>query len=353
MTTVLPVHIPLIQAPMAGVSTPELAAVVSNAGALGSIAIGAASLDTARAMIERTRSLTDKPFNVNVFCHRTPCVDTEREAHWRDHLAPLFARFDADPPEQLETIYKSFNDDAAMQALLCELRPAVVSFHFGLPPVAVIRTLKEQGITLLATATTLAEGRAIEAAGVDVIVAQGSEAGGHRGVFEPERGDAMLGVLPLVRMLVQHTALPVIAAGGIMDGAGIDAMRAAGAHGVQLGTAFIGCPESSATETHRAWLGGAHSFETAVTSVISGRPARALVNAHTREITSLDVPDYPRAYLAGKALTAAASKAGEQDFAVCWAGQGAALSRALPADEFMARLVDESQWLASLFKIIE
>lgn len=130
-------------------------------------------------------------------------------------------------------------------------------------------------------------------------------------------------------------------------------MRAAGAHGVQLGTAFIGCPESSATETHRAWLGGAHSFETVVTSVISGRPARALVNGHTREITSLDVPDYPRAYLAGKALTAAASKAGEKDFAVCWAGQGAVLSRALPADEFIARLVDESRWLVNVFKSIE
>ncbi|SPJ32938.1 Putative monooxygenase Rv1533 [Kushneria phyllosphaerae] len=240
-----------------------------------------------------------------------------------------------------------------MQALLCELRPAVVGFHFGLPPLSVIEALKDRGITLLATATTLAEGRAIEAAGIDGVIAQGSEAGGHRGVFEPEKGDAMLGLFPLVRMLVQALSIPVIAAGGIMDGAGIDAALAAGACGVQLGTAFIACPESSATETRRAWLSGAHAFETVVTSSISGRPARALVNGHTREITSMDVPDYPRAYLVGKALASAASSAGEQDFAVCWAGQGAALSRALPANELIAQLDNESRWLGRASKIVE
>ncbi|WP_456269190.1 nitronate monooxygenase [Kushneria sp. AK178] len=343
MSTALPVSLPLIQAPMAGVSTPELAAAVSNAGALGSIAIGAATVDAARSMIERTRSLTDRPFNVNVFCHRTPQVDDACETTWLAGLAPLFARFDAEPPKRLETIYQSFNDDTAMQALLCEQRPAVVSFHFGLPPQPVIEALKARGITLLATATTLAEGRTIEAAGVDVIVAQGSEAGGHRGVFEPERGDALLGVVPLVRALVQGTSLPVIAAGGVMDGAGIDALLAAGARGVQLGTAFIACPESSASDTHRAWLAGAHSLETVVTSVISGRPARALVNGHTREITSTAIPDYPRTYSAGKALTAAASRAGDDTFSVCWAGQGAALSRALPAAELIERLRRESR----------
>lgn len=345
MTTVLPVALVLIQAPMAGVSTPELAAAVSNAGALGSIAIGAATVDAARSMIERTRSLTDRPFNVNVFCHRTPTIDAEREANWLAGLAPLFARFNAEPPEQLETIYQSFNDDPAMQALLCEQRPAVVSFHFGLPPQPVIEALKQCGITLLATATTLAEGRAIEAAGIDVIIAQGSEAGGHRGVFDPDQGDALLGVVPLVRLLAQHTSIPVIAAGGIMDGAGIDAMLAAGAHGVQLGTAFIACPESAASDTHRAWLGGAHSLETVVTPVISGRPARALINGHTCEITSTDVPDYPRTYLAGKALAAAATEAGDKTFDVCWAGQGAALSRALPATALVRQLCAESHRL--------
>ncbi len=350
MTPSLPVDIPLIQAPMAGVSTPELAAAVSNAGALGSIAIGADTVDAARSMIERTRALTARPFNVNVFCHRTPRIDAEREANWLAELAPLFARFDAEPPERLETIYQSFNDDTTMQALLCALRPAVVSFHFGLPPAPVIQALKDQGITLLATATTLAEGRAIEAAGIDIIIAQGSEAGGHRGVFAPENGDAMLGVLPLVRRLVQGTSRPVMAAGGIMDGAGIDAVLAAGASGVQLGTAFIGCPESSASETHRAWLSGAHSFETVVTSVISGRPARALINGHTREITSVDVPDYPRAYLAGKALTAAAGAQEVHEFDVCWAGQGAALSRALPAAALVAQLCGESQHIMGLSK---
>ncbi|REC94806.1 NAD(P)H-dependent flavin oxidoreductase [Kushneria indalinina] len=353
MTAALPVSLPLIQAPMAGVSTPELAAAVSDAGALGSIAIGAATPDAARSMIERTRTLTDRPFNVNVFCHRTPSVDAEREARWLSGLAPLFARFDAEPPERLETIYTSFNDDPAMQALLCEQRPAVVSFHFGLPPQPVIDALKGCGITLLATATTLAEGRAIEAAGVDVIVAQGSEAGGHRGVFEPERGDALLGVLPLVRMLVQNTSIPVIAAGGVMDGAGIDAVLAAGGGGVQLGTAFIACPESAASDTHRVWLAGAHSLETVVTSVISGRPARALVNGHTREIAPIEVPDYPRAYLVGKALAAAASKAGEEAFEVCWAGQGAALSRALPAGELVLQLCAESRNLQGQLKIVE
>ncbi|GHC25779.1 hypothetical protein GCM10010082_18460 [Kushneria pakistanensis] len=350
MAAVLPVPLPLIQAPMAGVSTPALAAAVSNAGALGSIAIGATTVDNARDMIERTRSLTDRPFNVNVFCHRTPVIDVERETNWLTGLAPLFTRFGAEPPERLDTIYTSFNDDPAMQALLCEQQPAVVSFHFGLPPQSVIDALKARSITLLATATTLAEGRAIEAAGIDVIVAQGSEAGGHRGVFAPERGDAMLGVLPLVRMLVQDTSIPVIAAGGIMDGAGIDAVLAAGACGAQLGTAFIACPESAASDTHRAWLAGAHSGETVVTSAISGRPARALVNGHTREIAPIDIPDYPRAYLAGKALSAAASNAGGEMFRVCWAGQGAALSRALPAGELITRLCNESKSIMYLLK---
>lgn len=337
------VKLPIIQAPMAGVSTPELASEVSNAGGLGSIGVGAADAAGARAMIDELRTRTDRPFNVNVFVHQSPTPDHVREAAWLDALRPSFEAFGAKPPQSLRTIYKSFADDRDMQALLIDAKPAVVSLHFGLPSADVTRELKNAGIKLLATATSIEEARKIEAAGIDGIVAQGIEAGGHRGMFDPASPDDGLGAVALTRLLVRECTVPVIAAGGIMDGAGILSVLDLGAVAVQMGTAFISCPESAADNAYRAALMGEAARHTRMTDAISGRPARALGNRFTALAETLDLspPDYPIAYDAGKALNAAAKAQGEFGFGAQWAGQGAPLSRAMPARELVANLMDE------------
>ncbi|MDH2436340.1 nitronate monooxygenase [Pokkaliibacter sp. MBI-7] len=347
LLTLLNTELPLIQAPMAGVSTPELAAAVCNAGALGSIAVGASSVDKARDMIRQTRALTSKPFNVNLFCHRPAVTDVRRESAWLDYLAPVFAEFEALPPARLQEIYTSFVADKPMLTMLLEERPALVSFHFGLPDSATLTALKQAGIVLLACATTLEEARQIEAAGIDIIVAQGVEAGGHRGVFNPEQGDSGLGTFSLVRQIVSQTQLPVVAAGGIMDGHGIKGALALGAQGVQMGTAFVLCPESSANAAYRAALQSDLAYQTQITSAISGRPARGLPNRlYTLGAQSpVALPDYPNAYDAGKALHAAASARGCHDFAAQWAGQGAPLARPMPAAELVATLAREAALL--------
>jgi nitronate monooxygenase len=337
---------PIIQAPMAGVSTPQLAAAVSNAGGLGSIGLGASNAVQARAMIEQTKALTDRPFNVNMFCHAPAQARPEREAAWLQYLQPYFAQFGAQAPAGLKEIYKSFVEDDAMLALLLEQAPAVVSFHFGLPPASTIEALKRAGIVLLANATNVREARLIEQAGIDWIVAQGVEAGGHHGAFDPSlenEGDA-IGTLALTRLLVQRTSLPVIAAGGIMDGAGIAAAMTLGASAVQLGTAFILSPESSADAAYRAVMQSDAALHTQQVAAISGRRARGIVGRWMMQIDTAGapaIPDYPIAYDAAKALHAAAVAKGNHDFAVNWAGQGAAMARAMPAAEMLATLVEE------------
>lgn len=340
----LGIELPIIQAPMAGVSTPQMAAAVSNAGGLGSIGIGASDPDAARAMIRAIRAGTGRPFNVNVFCHAPASPDPERESAWLARLAPEFARYGAAPPAHLREVYTSFVADAAMQAVLLEERPPVVSFHFGLPAKGVIDTLRQAGVVLLATATSLAEAKAVTAAGVDAVVAQGYEAGGHRGVFDPLAPDDRLGTVALTRLLVRALETPVIAAGGIMDGAGVAAALTLGAAAAQLGTAFVACPESAADAGYRAALLGPPAEHTIMTAAISGRPARCLANRFTAlagDTPAAAVPDYPIAYDAGKALHAAARSRGEFGYGAQWAGQGAPLARALPAAELVAVLKEE------------
>ncbi|MET0264099.1 MAG: nitronate monooxygenase [Duganella sp.] len=332
---------PIIQAPMAGVSTPRLAAQVSNAGALGSLGIGASTLEQARQQIEETRALTDRPFNVNVFCHRPARRNAAGEAAWLAHLAPLFAEVGATVPAALEEIYPSFiDDDAALQMLLA-LRPAMVSFHFGLPSPAQLAALRGAGIRTMASATSVQEAVLIERAGIDAIVAQGVEAGGHRGIFDPEASDERHSTAVLVRLLLRQTALPVIAAGGIMDGAGIAAALALGAAGAQLGTAFILCPESAANSAYRDNLRSARADATRLTAAISGRLARGMVNRLIAHGEAGRPADYPVAYDAAKRLHAAAAKQGVHEFAAHWAGQGAPLARELPAAELVRVLVAE------------
>jgi len=232
-----------------------------------------------------------------------------------------------------------------MFKMLLDTVPPVVSFHFGLPDTDRINALKAAGITLLATATNLDEARAIEAAGIDAIVAQGFEAGGHRGMFDPDAPDDRLGTDALTRLLVANCHLPVIAAGGIMNGAGIRAALDLGAVAAQLGTAFIACPESSADAPYRAALASDAAHHTTMTTAISGRPARCLANRFTAwgAQTTATPPDYPIAYDAGKALNAAAKAAGEDGFGAQWAGQGAPLHRPMPAADLLALLHKESQ----------
>ena len=333
---------PIIQAPMAGTSTPQLAAAVSHAGGLGSVGIGAYGVEQAGQHIAQTHALTTRAFNVNLFCHLTAAADAQREAAWLAHLAPEFERFGATPPAALRCIYASAVGNAPLQAMLLRQRPQVVSFHFGLPEAAFIESLRSAGITTLACATSLEEARQIEQAGVDVIVAQGMEAGGHRGCFVPEE-DRLLSTLALVQILVRHTRLPVVAAGGIMDGTGIAAALQVGACAVQMGTAFILCPESAASQAYRAELQSDSAQHTAITAAISGRPARGMFNRlHQlgRDYAGA-LPAYPMVYDAGKALHQAASAQGSSDYAAHWAGQGAPLARAMPAAELVRTLAQE------------
>ena len=334
---------PILQAPMAGVSTPAMAAAVSSAGGLGALGLGASTADAAQAMIAEFRARSpSRSLQVNVFCHRPATSDLAREAAWSARLP--FADYGATAPATLKEIYRSFVVDDAMLAMLVAERPKVVSFHFGLPEPEAVRALREAGIVLLASATSLAEARAGVDAGVHAIVAQGWEAGGHRGVFDERAPDDRLGTFALVRVLVRSLAVPVVAAGGIMDGAGIASALRLGAAAASLGTAFIGCPESSADEGYRRALTSDAAHHTTMTRAISGRPARCLANRFTGmgDSAPIDaIPDYPIAYDAGKSLNAAAKAKGEYGFGAQWAGQGAPLARALPAADLVAALVRE------------
>ena len=340
----LGIDLPIIQAPMAGVSSPAMAAAVSNAGALGSIGIGATDAEGARRMIAAVRERSKRPLNVNVFCHRPATVDNTLEAAWLERLRPHFERFGAKPPPALKEIYRSFLEDDAMLAALLADKPQVVSFHFGLPSAERIRALREAGIVLLASATNVVEGRAVVKAGVHAVVAQGFEAGGHRGVFDPDAEDDCLGTMALTRLLVRQLDVPVIAAGGIMDGAGIAAALRLGASAAQLGTAFIACTESDADAGYRAALASDAASHTVMTRAISGRPARCLRNWFTvlgAGVSPRQIPSYPITYDAGKALNAAAKAAHEAGYGAQWAGQGAPLARELPATELVAILAAE------------
>ena len=335
---------PIIQAPMAGTAPPKLAAAVSNAGGLGSIAVGATDLDGAVAQIQQTRALTDCAFNVNFFCHARAQQDQGKQSDWLKRFAPEFAKFNATPPSALTEIYQSFLTDDAKFQMILDQRPAVVSFHFGLPSTDKINALQDKGIILFSTAITLADALEAQAAGIDAIVAQGWEAGGHRGIIAPSSADTRLGTLALTRILSENLFIPVIAAGGIMDGAGIRAALNMGATCAQMGTAFIDTDHSLADAAHRTALTSDAGHHTVMTPVLSGRPARCLANAFTRwdvDTDYADIPDYPIAYDAAKSLIGAAKAAGDIDYGAHWAGQGAPLSRAMSVVEMMETLKTE------------
>lgn len=351
MIELLQTEHPVVQAPMAGISTPALVAAVSNAGGLGSLGLGASSVSQSRAAIVHTRTLTDKPFNVNVFCHRPPERDELVERAWIQHFSGLFEKFGVNAPRALNEIYQSFLVDEQAFLMLLELRPPIVSFHFGIPSFDRIAALRTAGITTLASVTSREEARIAEAAGIDGIIAQGYEAGGHRSVFDPQGDDDQLSTFALVQRLVRDVDLPVIAAGGIMDGAGISVALRHGAVAAQLGTAFILCPESSAELAYKERLRASESCPTTMTSVISGRPARGFINdliTHGEGPNSPLPASYPLAYDLAKQLHSAAAMRGNHEFSSYWAGKGAPYARELPAAELMQTLIRELRFASDL-----
>ena len=318
----LGISLPIIQAPMAGVQGSALTVAVSNAGGLGSLPCAMLRLDDMRKELTTIRAHTTKPFNVNFFCHAHPEFSVEKESVWRAALSPYFAEFGIDPsaipaaPERL-----SFNSEAAKA--LAEFRPAVVSFHFGLPSADLLVRVRAFGARILSSATTVDEARWLEAHGVDAIIAQGLEAGGHRGMFLSEDVSTQVGTLALVPQLVQAVKVPVIAAGGIADAKGVAAAMALGAAGVQVGTAYLLCSEATTTTLHRAALKSDAARVTALTNLFTGRPARGIMNRIMRELGPMSAvaPAFPLAASAIAPLRAAAESLGSSDFSPLWAGQ--------------------------------
>ncbi|WP_130802085.1 NAD(P)H-dependent flavin oxidoreductase [Acinetobacter ihumii] len=332
---------PILLAPMAGVSTPELAAEVSNSGGLGALGLGANTVEAAKVQILKTQELTDHPFQVNFFCHQSQALNEVDAKNWIEYLKPAFERFNVSVPNELNCIYPSFLDNDEFLNLVLETRPKAVSFHFGIPHAHQLRALREAGIITLVSATNLLEAQAIEAAGVDIIIAQGIEAGGHRGIFNPEI-DGAVKTSDLLQLIVQHCQIPVIAAGGIMNGRQAKHMMNLGAQAVQLGTAFVQCKTSNANAAYRQALLN-HPL-TQITSSISGRPARGIMNHWQTQIDQPQRPTppaYPYTYDLAKQLHAVASQQGDQSFAAFWAGSNVAQIREMEARDLINQLVLE------------
>jgi nitronate monooxygenase len=334
---ILGTELPLIQAPMAGAQGSALAVAVCRAGGLGSQP--AALLDTValRHELAAITAATDKPFNVNFFCHAPPAVDGGREAAWRATLQPYYQELGVDPPDAPAAGRAPFTREAA--DLLAEVRPRVVSFHFCLPAPDLLHRVRATGAKVIASATTVAEAQWLEAQGVDAVIAQGLEAGGHRGHFLSHDLTAQLGTFALVPQVVRTVGVPVIAAGGIADAAGVAAAMALGAAAVQIGTAYLLCPEALITAVHRRMLASDAARHTALTNVFTGRPARSIVNRLMREVGPMSsaAPPFPLAAAALQPLRARAEADGSADFSPLWAGQHTT-GRSLPAEALTREL---------------
>lgn len=323
---------PLIQAPMAGVQGSALAIAVSNAGGLGSLPCAMLDVEAIRTELGAIRAQTTRPFNVNFFCHTPPEPSVERERVWRAALSPYFAEHGIDENAiALGPGRSPFTAEAV--DVLEEFRPPVVSFHFGLPSDELLARVRSWGAKILSSATTVDEARWLETRGVDAIIAQGLEAGGHRGLFLSDDLTTQIGTLGLVPQIVQAVKIPVIAAGGIADANGIAAAMALGASGVQMGTAYLLCPEATTSAVHRAALKSGAARHTALTNVFTGRPARGIVNRLMRELGPINacVPAFPLATSAIAPLRAKAERDGSGEFSPLWAGQNATGCREVSA----------------------
>jgi nitronate monooxygenase len=335
----LGIDYPIIQAPMAGVQGSALAVAVSNAGGLGSLPCAMLDVDGIRAELAAIRAQTDRPFNVNFFCHTEPKPDAERDLIWRVSLAPYFTEYGLDA-SAIQAGGGRLPFSAETAEVLEEFKPAVVSFHFGLPSSGLLARVRATGAKVLSSATTVDEARWLEDQGVDAIIAQGWEAGGHRGIFLSDDLSTQMGTLALVPQVVAAVKVPVIAAGGIARAKGIAAAIALGAAGVQIGTAYLLCPEATTSPLHRAALKSERASVTAVTNVFTGRPARAIVNRLVRELgpMSAAAPAFPLAVPAVFALRAKAERLGRDEFSSMWAGQNASGCREIAAADLTREL---------------
>lgn len=335
----LGIELPLIQAPMAGVQGSALAIAVSNAGGLGSLPCAMLGPDAMRAELDKIRAQTSRPYNVNFFCHRPPAPDATREALWRQNLAHYYREFDVDPAS-IPAGPGRLPFDAAAAELLAEFKPPVVSFHFGLPDEALLARVRRWGAKVVSSATTVDEARWLEARGVDVIIAQGLEAGGHRGIFLSEDLSTQMGTFALLPQVVRAVRVPVVAAGGIADTAGVRAALALGAAGVQVGTAYLLCPEATTSAVHRAALQSPAATHTALTNLYTGRPARGILTRLMREQGPMNAmaPAFPLATAAVAPLRAKAEAANSGDFSPLWAGQNTSGCRPVPAAQLTREL---------------
>jgi nitronate monooxygenase len=338
----LGVPLPIIQAPMAGVQDSSLALAVSSAGGLGSLPCAMLAPESMRAQLAVLTAQSRTPFNVNFFCHTPPRPDPEKEKVWRSTLAPYFAELGIDQdvgpmgPGRLP-----FSHEVA--DILEEFRPAVVSFHFGLPSADLLARVRGWGARILSSATTIDEGRWLEARGVDAIIAQGLEAGGHRGIFLSRDLHTQVGTFGLVPQMVRAVKVPVIAAGGITDATGVRAGLELGASGVQVGTAYLLCPEATTSVLHRAALKSDTARITALTNLFSGRPARGIMNRIMKELGPISglVPEFPLATSALAPLRAKAESLGRTDFSPLWAGQNTTGCKEVSAAVLTRELVQD------------
>ena len=339
LQTLLGIELPVIQAPMAGAQGSALAVAVSNAGGLGSLPCAMLNTDAIRSELAKIKAQTSRPVNVNFFCHVPPTPNAAREAAWRAALAPYYQEFGIDADAiQAGPGRNPFSAEAA--DVLSEFKPAVVSFHFGLPPAELLTRVRRWGAKILSSATTVDEARWLEAHGVDIIIAQGLEAGGHRGIFLSDDLTTQVGTFALLPQIVRAVKLPVIAAGGIASAQAVAAAMALGAAGVQIGTAYLLCPESTISEIHRAALKSDAARHTALTNLFTGRPARGIVNRVMRELgpISAAAPEFPLATTGITPLRAKAESRGSGDFSPLWSGQNASGCREIPAADLTREL---------------
>jgi len=332
-------ELPLIQAPMAGVQLSALTIAVCKAGGLGSLPCAMLSVEAMRKELAAIRAATERPFNVNFFVHTPPAADPRREASWRAAFAPYYREYGIDP-ESIPAGPGRAPFTAEAADALEEFKPAVVSFHFGLPPADLVRRMQKWGCKILASATTVDEARWLEAHGADAVIAQGVEAGGHRGNFLSDDISTQPGTFALVPQVVRAVKVPVIAAGGIADAKGVAAARALGASAVQIGTAYLLCPEATTSAVHRAALKSEAARNTALTNLFTGRPARGIVNRVMRELGPINAaaPAFPLATSAITPLRGKAEAQGRGDFSPLWSGQNATGCREIPAGELTRAL---------------
>ena len=330
---------PIVLAPMAGIMDADLVIAAAQGGALGSLPCAMLPVEKAREQVNIIRQRVSVPVNMNFFCHKPVDANPAHEARWRQRLAPYYNELGLDPATPVNAANRA-PFDAAMCELVEELKPEVVSFHFGLPDPALLKRVKAAGCIVMSSATIVKEAIWLEENGADVIIAQGAEAGGHRGMFLTENINEQPGTFALVPQVVDAVKVPVVAAGGIADGRGIAAAFALGAAGVQIGTAYLRCPESKVTAPARVALAQALDDSTVITNVMTGRPARGVANRAMREVGPIcpDAPAFPHAATGLAPLKAAAEKLGRVDFTNLWAGQAVRLGREMPAAELTRAL---------------